>query len=179
MRTAIALLMAVSAFAASPVAVPRISRSAMVTVERNFDQRVERAIPTDQFLLLGATRGIYLDGYGAVFTAEVNLMSSANANPFRPSFTKDEIEQIRRKKIDRLPVLRKQIREALIGAAATLDQVPEDQQVVIGVVVHYFKWEDIAGLPGQVVMQAPKKALVAAAKGQAAGLDSVLLIQEY
>jgi len=179
-RTAAVLLaIAVAGAAAPPVGAPRIQRAALAVIEKSVDKQIERAIPTDQFLVLGATRGIYLAGYGVVFTTEMNLMASAAANPFRPAFTKDDIEQIRRKKIDRLPMLREQIRTALIGAAASLDQVPENEQVVLGIVLFYFKWEDTSGLPSQLVMQAPRKALVAAAKGQATSLDGVLRVEEY
>ena len=34
-------------------------------------------------------------------------------------------------------VLREQVRAALIGAAASLDQVPENEQVVLGIVLFY------------------------------------------
>jgi hypothetical protein len=176
---ALVLAIALSAAAASPVGAPRVPRASLVVIEKNIDKRIERAIPTDQFLVLGATRGIYLEGFGVVFTTEMNLMASAAANPFRPAFTKDDIEQIRRKKIERMSVLREQVRAALIGAGASLDQVPESEQVVLGIVLFYFKWEDTSGLPSQLVMQAPRKALIAAAKGQTAALDGALQVQEF
>lgn len=181
---ALALAIAVTAAAAPPAAPPpvaalRIPRTALAIIEKNIDTRIERAIPTDQFLVLGATRGLYLEGYGIVFSTEMNLMASAAANPFRPAFTKDDIEQIRRKKIDRMTVLREQVRAALIGAAASLDQVPENEQVVLGIVLFYFRWEDTSGLPSQLVMQAPRKVLVAASKGQTSALDGVLRVEEY
>jgi len=176
---AIAVAVNLMSIAASPLSAPRIQRSAITVIEKSFDKNIERAIPTDQFLVLGATRGLYLEGYGIVFSTEVNLMASAAANPFRPAFTKTDIEQIRRKKIERVPLLKDQMRTALIGAGASLDQVPENEQVVFGIVLFYFKWEDTTGLPSQVIMQAPRRALVAAAKGQAAALDGVLRVEEF
>jgi hypothetical protein len=174
----IALAIVMTAAAAPPVAAPAVPRAALAVIEKNIDKRLERAIPTDQFLVLGATRGLYLEGYGVVFSTEMNLMASAAANPFRPAFTKQDIEQIRRKKVERMAILRDQVRQALIGAGASLDQVPENESVVLGIVLFYFKWEDTSGLPAQLIMQAPRKALVSAAKGEAAALDKVLRIEE-
>ena len=77
-----------------------------------------------------------------------------------------------------MPLLREQVRAALIGAGASLDQVPENEQVVIGVVLFYYKWEDTSGLPSQLILQAPRRALVAASKGQTAALDGVLRDEE-
>jgi hypothetical protein len=100
-------------------------------------------------------------------------------SPFRPAFTKQEIARIRQKKHDRVTVLKEHMRNALIGAAASLDGVLPNEQIVFGVTLFYFKWEDRAGLPSQVVMQAPKKALLEANKGNPAPLQTSLKVQEY
>ncbi len=39
------------------------------------------------FDLLGTTRGVYLEGYGVVFSAELDLIVTPNLNPFHQSFT--------------------------------------------------------------------------------------------
>ena len=53
---------------------PRVSRAMLVASEKSLDDRVSRLWDDNPFVLLGPTRGIYLEGYGAVFTAEVNLV---------------------------------------------------------------------------------------------------------
>ena len=65
-------------------AVPRVSRDALHAMEISFDKRIQTPSVDDPFELLGNTRGVYLEGYGAVFTAEVNLLHSANVSPFQP-----------------------------------------------------------------------------------------------
>ena len=54
---------------------PRIPLSSFVTLERTFDSKLAQmgagAEPID---LLGATRGIYLEGYGVVFTTEMYVL---------------------------------------------------------------------------------------------------------
>jgi hypothetical protein len=165
--------------AATAIAQTRVSRVSLAAMERSFDQRVESVDVADPFMLMGTTRGLYLNGYGVVFTAEVNLVGSAVISPFRPAFTKQEIARLRQKKHDRVTLLKEHMRNALIGAAASLDGVPLNEQVVLGVTLFYFNWEDRAGLPNQVVMQAPKKALLEASKGNPSPLQAALQVQVY
>jgi hypothetical protein len=160
-------------------AAPRVSRHNLATVERGFDLAVERISPLDPFYLLGNTRGLYLDGFGAIFTAEVNLVASAAANPFRPAFTAKEIAALRVKKLKRVDTLKTQMRSALVSSVTALEGVRPEEQVVLGVSLFYFKWEQVKGLPTQIVMQAPKKALIEAAKGNEAVLQAALRVQEY
>ncbi|HET8548385.1 MAG TPA: hypothetical protein VFL57_10295 [Bryobacteraceae bacterium] len=173
------ILVAALLLAGAAAAQTRVSRVSLAAMEASFDRRVLSVDVTDPFMLLGTTRGLYLSGYGAVFTAEVNLIASAVNSPFRPEFTKQEIARIRQKKQYRVTLLKQHMRNALIGAAASLDGVPINEQIVLGVSLFYFNWEDRSGLPAQVVMQAPKKALLEAGKGNPAPLEAVLQVQEY
>jgi hypothetical protein len=172
------LLLAV--FAASYVpanaanATPRVTRPMLVAMEKSMDSRVTRLSQDNPFVLLGPTRGIYLDGYGAVFTAEVNLVSSPAAMlMFRPQMTKEEIEQHRQKKLSRLPQLKEALRQALIDSAASLDTVPGEEQIVVVAMLSKYPWEDTTGLPQQIMMQASKKILLDQRNNPAA-LDSVI-----
>ena len=80
---------------------PHVTRNALAGVERDCDGRLASA--TEAFDLLGPTRGVYLEGYGAVFSSELNLIISPNLSPFRPVFGKAEIARIRDRKLQRLP----------------------------------------------------------------------------
>lgn len=173
------ILAAALLLASTGAAQPQVSRVSLAAMERSFDRRVESVDVADPFMLLGTTRGLYLNGYGAVFTAEVNLVASAAISPFRPAFTKQEIARLRQKKQDRVTLLKEHMRNALVGAAASLDGVPPNEQIVLGVTLFYFNWEDRTGLPSQVVMQAPKKALLEANKGNPAPLVAALKVQVY
>ena len=133
---------------------------------------------TDPFVLLGPTRGIYLDGYGAVFTAEINLVSAPAAlMMFRPQLTKEEIEQHRQKKIARLPQLKEAMRQALLDSAASLDGLPAEQQIVVVAMLSKYPWEDSTGLPLQIMMQATKRDLLDQRNNPTA-LDSVIRTTE-
>jgi hypothetical protein len=176
------LLLAV--FAASYVpagavnAAPRVTRPMLVAMEKNLDSRVTRLSQDNPFVLLGPTRGIYLDGYGAVFTAEINLVSTPAAlMMFRPQMTKEEIEAHRQKKLARLPQLKEALRQALLDSAVALETVPGEEQIVVVAMLSKYPWEDTTGLPQQIMMQASKKQLLEQ-RGNPAALDSVIKMTE-
>ncbi len=153
---------------------PRVTRPMLVAMEKSLDSRVTRLSQDNPFVLLGPTRGIYLEGYGAVFTAEINLVSSPGAlMMFRPQLTKEEIEQHRQRKLSRLPQLKEALRQALLDSAASLDTVPGEEQIVVVAMLSKYPWEDTAGLPQQIMMQASKKQLLDQ-RGNPSVLDSVI-----
>jgi hypothetical protein len=153
---------------------PRVTRPMLVAMEKSLDSRVTRLSQDNPFVLLGPTRGIYLDGYGAVFTAEINLVSMPAAMMmFRPELTKEEIEQHRQKKLSRLPQLKEALRQALLDSAASLDTVPGEEQIVVVAMLSKYPWENMTGLPQQIMMQASKKSLLEQ-RGNPFALDSVI-----
>jgi hypothetical protein len=133
----------------------RVSVSSMNALEKRFNERLTTLFEVnDQLDLLGNTRGVYLEGYGAVFTAEVSLVVTPSITPFRARITKETAEAIRQKKIQRLPFLQAAMKEMVRNMGATFIQVPEDRQMVLVVRFYYEPWEDMNGLPSQIVMKA-------------------------
>ena len=179
MRRRLLILALAGAALSLGAAAVKVPRSVLAVLEKNFDQRMERYIVEDPFFLLGTTRGVYLDGYGAVFTCEVNLITGATITPFRPRFTKEEIARLRQKKLDRLPRLRQAMRDMLVSSATALTTMPEQEQVVVGVSLFYFSWEDASGLPLQILMQASRRQLLDFENGRVKNLDEVLRVQEF
>lgn len=177
MRLLTFLLVSSIAFAAN-IPTTNVKRSLIADTERRIDKRLDLVGLDDPLLVLGQTRGVYLDGYGIVFTTELNLLATANISPFRPSYTKEELQRIRLKKAVRLEALKKNMRDILITTGASLDTVPPAEKVAIGITLFYFSWEDSAGLPRQLVISAPRKALIAALKGETTLLDETLRLQE-
>lgn len=156
---------------------PRVKRASMEAVEKAFDQRVG-TLSDDPFLLLGPTRGIYLEGYGAVFTAEVNLVSGPTLNPFQPTIAPAQVEQVRAKKLERLPVLKDRMRDLLLASASQLGDVPPQEQLVLGVRLLYRSYENTGGMPSQIVMQGERASLIKA-HAKTVPVESVLKVQEF
>lgn len=137
----------------------KVSRPALQVMEKSFDRKVAEFSIDDPLLPLGATRGVYLENYGVVFTTELNLVTAV-ITPFRPSYSKEQLALLREKKLKRLPLLKQAMQEALMNWAALLDALPDQEQVVLVVLLMNSSWEDTTGLPSQVMMQAAKKTLL-------------------
>jgi hypothetical protein len=178
------LLLVVGAAAAlawtAGAAKPRVSREAMAVLEKKIDRRIEAYSIDDPLYLLGSTRGVYLENYGAVFTTELNLVGAAVVTPFRPAFTKEQIEKLRLKKIDRVTALKKIMRDSMVDSATALGSVPLEENIVVGVTLFYYTWEDTTGLPAQVVMLARRQSLVDFEAGRldSAGLEKAMQVEE-
>jgi hypothetical protein len=177
MKLTAAFLLGLAAFAESPV---RVSRASLNHQERSMDDRIVAVSPDEPGYLLGPTRGVYLEGYGVVFTAEVDLLSNAAPNPFRPSnYSKQDLARLKGKKQTRITLLKQQMQNALVAAAVPLDGIPAEEIIALAVTIPYFPWEDGKDLPRQILMSAPRSVLQKGAKGDKLSVDNGLKIQEF
>ncbi|WP_031496129.1 hypothetical protein [Bryobacter aggregatus] len=169
------LISAVLLFAAATE--PVVSRAMLSPIEKRIDQRLETLFD-EPFLLLGLTRGLYLDKFGAVFSAELQLIATPGVGTFGfTAPTRDMIVSTRTKKLARLPLLKDAMKTQLASAALALDKLPADERVVFGVSIFRRSWEDSNGLPAQIVMQAVRKDLLAARTAPA--IDAAIRVQEF
>jgi hypothetical protein len=143
-----------------PVRNVSIALGTFSTLENGFDRKLTGYNINDPIDLLGRTRGIYLNGYGAVFTTEVSLIVTPSINPFHPSMSAAEIAAVHKRKSDRMPVVKQLIKDMAQTAAKTLIQIPDDQQVVVAFRLLYLPWEDTSGLPGLLVAKADLRSAV-------------------
>jgi hypothetical protein len=80
-------------------------------------------------------------------------------------------EQIKRthdKKLQRMGPIRARMRAMLVDSARSLDSLPANEQVAVGVSFFYWRWEEREGLPSQIVMHAPRKTLLEASSPEQA-----------
>ncbi len=170
---------AVLAPAASSQQAPRVTRTVLASVEKRIDTTIPALDVSDPYDLLGTARGIYLPGYGAIFTSELNLVVTT-ISPFTPALTQADIEKLHAKKLGRVVSLKRYMRNMMVAAAAALEAVPPNEQIVIGMSLFYRKFEIKEGLPSQVIMQAPRQALLDYKAGRidSAALDALIHTQE-
>jgi multidrug efflux pump subunit AcrA (membrane-fusion protein) len=157
---ALALAIVAALPAAEATAASTELRLQIADVERAIDSRFGQ-IRTDSqpMMLLGATRGAYLDGYGAVFTVEVNLYPAAALNPFRQSYSDAEKQQLNIRKRQRLETLEAEARAILVEETKRLTALSPGDKVALAVSLFHFNWEDLTGLPRQMVASAARSAL--------------------
>src|SRR5436190_650975 len=135
----------------------KIVRGTLTALEKRLDGMLFDVGTVNEPLdILGPTRGIYLEGYGTVFSSELSLVLTPTINPFNQTITKETIMRVHQRKLDRLPQLRKAMREMMRVVGLTLFQVPENQQIVMVVRLDYLSWEDTSGMPGQILMRADR-----------------------
>jgi hypothetical protein len=170
--------MAFAAVTYTAVVPATVARKAIRAMEDSLDKRFGTMWPDNPVAVVGPARGVYLEGYGAVFTTELNLANEGVAL-MHPFLTTQEKAQVVKKKIDRVPQLRKALQEALMGTAASLDAMPPDEQVVIQVVLDRFSWEEAPTYPAEVIAQSTRQKLLDVKKANGAGIDAAVRITEH
>jgi hypothetical protein len=170
------LLLAVP-LCAGAIYAARVSANVLKVVELSLDDRVKSLWPDNPFPIVRPTRGLYLDGYGAVFTVDISPVLSTTSM-MHPTVTKDEVVRAHKVRGERIAELKKAMPLAVADAAATLDPVPADEQVTLVVYLAYHEWEDVSGMPGQMTFRGKKKALIDAKRAGVAALMQAVTVTE-
>lgn len=165
------------AICTAAAASPRVSGNVLKVVETNLNDRLKSLWPDNPFSVIRLTRGLYLDGYGAVFTVDVSPVLSTTSM-MHPMVSKEEIVRAHKVRVERVAELKQAMRLAVADAAASLDPVPADDQVTLVVYLAHHEWEDINGMPGQLTFRGKKKALVDAQHAGIAALTQAVQITE-
>jgi hypothetical protein len=73
------------------------------------------------------------------------------------------------------------MQEWLLNSAGSLDPIPPEEQIALGITLFYWSDENTAGLPAQIVMHGSKRALLDIRTGRAdkSALSSALTVEEF
>jgi hypothetical protein len=169
MKLAAILLLSATGFAQAqkpPMALPTVPKVKQYNIapgsfralERRFDMQLEAMVqdPNEPVDVLGPSRGIYIENYGVVFTAEVSLVKTPELNPFMKEIPKAIQDRVHQRRVERLPVLKKTMHDMLHSMAMTFVQIPNDQNVVVVVRLLYGSWESTVGMPAQIMLRATR-----------------------
>ena len=126
-------------------------------LEKDFDDNLVVTGLPDRVMVRGFTRGLRLDDYGAVFTAEVDLVATPTVNMFSHTISPDQAREVHRRKLGNLPALRKAMREMMVTSANALTALAPEGHIVVAVRLLYQPWEDRAGLPSEILMKASRQ----------------------
>jgi hypothetical protein len=148
--------------AAVTVAPTHIPQEMLWNLEHNFDQRLEAMDAKDPLDTWGwgGTRGLYIEGFGTVFTTELSLIVTPGITPFRLTISDELKLQVHQRKLNHLPPLEDLMKDLMKLSALTLSPLPDDQKIVFAVRARYQSWEDTKGLPAQILMTADKKSAI-------------------
>ena len=139
----------------------RVNRASLVEIEGRLNDTF-RTIAADPYDLLGTARGTYIEGYGTLFTVELNLVYVTQMSPFRPAMTKDEIERVHERKLRKLTVLREQLKQQMLNASMSLGSMPGKERITMEAFLWNYNWETTGGLPHRITLSAERQKLVEA-----------------
>lgn len=140
-------------------------RDQIAAAEQVVDQRFQAVGSDTVMTVIGNSRGAYIEGYGVVFNVQVNIAPVGNINPFRRSYSDEEIRQINIRKRQRIETLEQRTRELLVELSDSISGLPANEKIAIAVSLFHFAWEDLTALPKQMVMAAAKSVLAQAKSG--------------
>jgi hypothetical protein len=148
---------------AGSAAVPEqspVTLKTLDTLEKQLDGQIGGANPTDPCVALGSgMHGLYINGLGAIFTGEVDLINSPTVvGLFGPALGPEQKAGIHKRKQANVAVLQQTMRTMVLWLASSPAlKLADTDQVVVAVRLLYRPWEDTTGLPGQIVMRIDRR----------------------
>jgi hypothetical protein len=131
-----------------------VSLQTLLALEKEMDGRIGSTKGTGlPCSVLTPTRGVYLSGLGAVFSAEVELAPTPGGVAlFGPPAGPEQKARSRKDKLANIPLLEKTLGDmALSLAASPALKLSDTDQVVVVARLNYRPWEDTTGMPWQIV----------------------------
>lgn len=137
-----------------------VSFASLRAVEASINDKARSSV-NDPYDLLGTARGTYLEGYGAVFTVEMNLVlvSALNFSPFKPTVSEAEIAAMHDRKAKKVDALKDMMRGLMVGASRTLTGLPANERIVMEAFLFNYRWENPRDLPKRIVLTATRQQL--------------------
>jgi hypothetical protein len=169
MKLPVILLLAASIWAQVPITLKPagivnppdrsvVPRQSLMELEGRLDKKMATAGGTDPVYLIGQARALHVPGYGVVITQEITPVATPAPNPFRVTPSPQLVQQIHQRKLDRVPLIRQTTREMWIEAARSLPTLPDNEHILMAVRFLYQAWEDMKGLPAQIVVRGEHRA---------------------
>lgn len=134
-----------------------VSSNELRVVQTGFDQDLASYDYNDSIDVIGRTRGVYLSDYGVVFTTELSPIVTPAITPFVQKIPPEMKVSVHKRKVDRIPVVKKIMAQTMKRAAENLALLPDNQQIVLVVKLLYLPYEDTTQLPTEIMMKGDKR----------------------
>lgn len=159
MKQTAAAMTAKTANGGSATAISPVPLQTITALEKEMDNRLSTTGGADPCAVLGQTRGLYVSALGAVFTAEVELaVTPGGIGLFQMAVGPEQKAKIHKSKLAHVPLLEQTMRDMILSLSASPTlKLPDTEQVVVAVRLVYRPWEDMTGLPGQIVMRLDRR----------------------
>jgi hypothetical protein len=133
------------------------ARAELSQAEQKTDISIQQRWSEDPLVLIGGSRAFYVEGFGVVITAEVNLVTGPKLTPFNQTISPETMARHRTHKLERLSQLRDLLSTDLQQAKTWFPELKDDDHIALGVQMFRYKWEDASGMPSQILMQTVKR----------------------
>jgi len=149
-----------AAVAAKPAATlpagdkPPMAFQTIDALEKEMDTRLAATGGAEPCNVWGASRGVYVNGIGTVFTAVVELVTTPGGMSALSGFSADQKAKYHKSMLAHVPLLEQTMRDMVLSVAASpAVRLADTDQIVVSVRLFYRPWEDMTGLPGQIVVR--------------------------
>ncbi len=168
--------------AAPPAENAAVLKRQMQEFERVLNNALQQMFENRPFAVLQEPKSAYLPGFGLIVHAEVNLYPMRMVMPFSPApYSETELKLERTQKLQRLKQLQDRLRELLLAESASLGQVSAEENVAV--IIHLYNPRPYPEIPGQIVVQARRQALLElqgeGRKPAPAELAKVIALREF
>lgn len=131
----------------------------MQELERVLNNTLSHMFGDRPFAVLQEAKSAYIPGFGVVAHMELNLYPMRFVWPFSPQpYSPKELKTEHEQKIVRLKELRLALRDLLVAQAGNLTQLSDEES--LAVIVHFYNQREYPEIPGQLVVQARRQALL-------------------
>jgi len=145
----------------TPTEQPPVSFDVIHNLEKALNEKLTNAGGQERFDVIGSMRGLYLPSFGVVLTAEIDLIVTPGAYTlFNHQLAPEEVTRIHTRKLQQLKALQEVMRSMISSSAQRLHMIPGSERVVLAVRLLYSNWEDVTGLPHQIVMSADHRSAI-------------------
>jgi len=159
----------------------KVSRASILAVEGSVDQALKTP-SAEPYDLLGGTRGTYLEGYGTLFTFEVDLVSTGGlltVGPFGRPLTPEQLAKLRDRKLKKLPELKETMRSLIADASSTLEALPPNERIAMEAILLNNPGEKGGKqIPHRIFMSAEKQKLLDAKANHATPAELAAIVEE-
>jgi hypothetical protein len=134
---------------------PATALQMMGAVEKEMNTRLSNtaAEAGDPCYVLGAgSRGFLISGFGVVLSTELDLINTPGGGIFNNGISPALKVSVHKRKLAQVAALQQALKDMIVSIEASpMLKLADSDQVVVAVRLAYRSWEDVSGLPGQIV----------------------------
>ncbi|MEP6715369.1 MAG: hypothetical protein ABJC09_07325 [Terriglobia bacterium] len=138
-----------------------VSLDSLKRAELSINDKFQSDI-NDPYDLMGTARGVYVPGYGVVFTVEMNVITVPQlmVSPFSPPPTTADLLKLNERKVRKIAVLRDAMRSLMLNVSQSLPGLAPGENIMMEAFLFNWSWENVKGVPHRIVLAVNRQKLL-------------------